>query len=41
VGSTPGDSSQIYHTYTAIPEPSSAAALLGGLGGLILLRRRR
>jgi autotransporter-associated beta strand protein len=34
-----GDNSQIYLTYTAIPEPS--AALLGGLGLLALLRRRR
>ena len=33
------DDTQIYLTYTAIPEP--AAALLGSLGGLLLLRRRR
>jgi autotransporter-associated beta strand protein len=39
VGAVPGDNSQIYLTYTAIPEPS--AALLGGLGMLLLLRRRR
>ena len=39
VGVAPGDDSQIYLTYTAIPEPS--AALLGGLGLLALLRRRR
>jgi autotransporter-associated beta strand protein len=34
-----GDNSQIYLTYTSIPEPR--AALLGGLGLLALLRRRR
>ena len=34
-----GDNSQIYLTYTVIPEPK--AALLGGLGILLLLRRRR
>jgi autotransporter-associated beta strand protein len=34
-----GDDSQIYLTYSAIPEPR--AALLGGLGLLALLRRRR
>jgi autotransporter-associated beta strand protein len=34
-----GDNSQIYLTYTSIPEPR--AALLGGLGLLMLLRRRR
>jgi hypothetical protein len=39
VGVVPGDSSQIYLTYTAIPEP--AAALLGSFGLLTLLRRRR
>jgi autotransporter-associated beta strand protein len=39
VGAVPGDNSQIYLTYTAIPEPR--AALLGGLGLLMLLRRRR
>jgi autotransporter-associated beta strand protein len=39
VGVVPGDDSQIYLTYTAIPEPG--AALLGGLGLLALLRRRR
>jgi len=33
------DNSQIYLTYTAVPEPG--AALLGGLGLLALLRRRR
>lgn len=38
-GLLPGDNSQIYLTYTPIPEPS--AALLGGLGLLALLRRRR
>lgn len=39
VGVVPGDSSQIYLTYTAIPEPK--AVLLGCLGVLLLLRRRR
>jgi autotransporter-associated beta strand protein len=39
VGAVPGDSSQIYLTYAPIPEPR--AALLGGLGLLALLRRRR
>jgi autotransporter-associated beta strand protein len=39
VGDVPGDNSQIYLTYTAVPEPG--AALLGGLGLLTLLRRRR
>jgi hypothetical protein len=34
-----GDASQIYLTYTAIPEPRSA--LLGGMGLILLLRRRR
>jgi autotransporter-associated beta strand protein len=34
-----GDNTQIYLTYTAVPEPR--AALLGGLGLLMLLRRRR
>lgn len=34
-----GDNSQIWVTYTAIPEPK--AALLGCLGILLLLRRRR
>jgi autotransporter-associated beta strand protein len=38
-GAMPGDNSQIYLTYTAVPEPG--AALLGGLGLLALLRRRR
>ena len=38
-GALPGDSSQIYLTYTAVPEPGSA--LLGALGMLALLRRRR
>ncbi len=38
-GALPGDNSQIYLTYTAIPEPR--AALLGGLGLLMILRRRR
>ncbi len=38
-GVVPGDASQIYVTYTAIPEPK--AALLGCLGILLLLRRRR
>jgi MYXO-CTERM domain-containing protein len=36
----PGDNSQIYLTYvTAVPEPG--AALIGSLGLLALLRRRR
>ncbi|MES2981528.1 MAG: autotransporter-associated beta strand repeat-containing protein [Verrucomicrobiota bacterium] len=39
VGVVPGDASQIYVTYTAIPEPK--AVLLGCLGVLLLLRRRR
>ena len=39
VGAVPGDSSQIYLTYIPVPEPR--AALLGGLGLLALLRRRR
>jgi autotransporter-associated beta strand protein len=34
-----GDNTQLYLTYTAVPEPR--AALLGGLGLLALLRRRR
>ncbi len=38
-GSFGGDSSQIYVTYTAIPEPSTM--LLGAFGLLALLRRRR
>ena len=38
-GAMPGDISQIYLTYTPIPEPG--AALLGGLGLLALFRRRR
>lgn len=38
-GFLPGDDSQIYLTYTPIPEPG--AALLGCLGFLALLRRRR
>lgn len=40
VGAVPGDNSQIYLTYTAIPEPN-VAALIGALGGILLLRRRR
>ena len=39
VDAVPGDNSQIYLTYTPIPEPR--AALLGGIGLLMLLRRRR
>jgi autotransporter-associated beta strand protein len=39
VGAVPGDDTQIYLTYTAIPEPG--AALIGSLGLLALLRRRR
>ncbi len=38
-GSIGGDNSQIWLTYTAIPEPK--AVLLGCLGVLLLLRRRR
>ena len=38
-GALPGDNSQIYLTYTAVPEPR--AALLGGIGLLMILRRRR
>jgi MYXO-CTERM domain-containing protein len=38
-GLVPGDNSQIYLTDTAEPEPDGA--LLGGLGLLALLRRRR
>lgn len=38
-GSMPGDNTQLYLTYAAVPEPR--AALLGGLGLLALLRRRR
>lgn len=38
-GAVPGDSSQIYLTYAAIPEPD--AAILGCLGLLAMLRRRR
>jgi fibronectin-binding autotransporter adhesin len=38
-GTIGGDNTQIWLTYTAIPEPK--AALLGGLGLLLLLRRRR
>ena len=34
-----GDNTQLYLTYTAVPEPR--AALLGGLGLLMLVRRRR
>lgn len=39
VGAVPGDNSQIYLTYTPVPEPR--AALLGSLGLIALLRRRR
>jgi fibronectin-binding autotransporter adhesin len=39
VGVVPGDNSQIFLTYTPVPEPS--AALLGSLGLIALLRRRR
>jgi autotransporter-associated beta strand protein len=39
MGTIGGDSSQIYLTYTAVPEPG--AALIGSLGLLALLRRRR
>jgi autotransporter-associated beta strand protein len=38
-GFLPGDNTQIYLTYTAVPEPR--AALLGGLGLLLIVRRRR
>jgi autotransporter-associated beta strand protein len=38
-GTIGGDNSQIWLTYTAIPEPKTA--LLGVLGVLLLLRRRR
>lgn len=38
-GSIGGDDTQIFLTYTAVPEPR--AALLGTLGLLMLLRRRR
>jgi autotransporter-associated beta strand protein len=38
-GTIGGDNTQVWLTYTAIPEPK--AALLGGLGLLLLLRRRR
>ena len=39
VGAVPGDNSQIYLTYMPIPEPGTT--LLGGLGLLAMLRRRR
>jgi len=39
-GISGGDNTQLYLTYTAVPEPN-VAALLGGLGTLMLLRRRR
>ena len=39
VGAVSGDNTQIYPTYTAVPEP--AATNLGGLGMLTLLRHRR
>nr|MCU0750608.1 autotransporter-associated beta strand repeat-containing protein [Akkermansiaceae bacterium] len=39
VGVVPGDNSQIFLTYTPVPEPR--AALLGSLGLIALLRRRR
>jgi autotransporter-associated beta strand protein len=35
-----GDATQLYITYSAIPEPSTYAMLLGGLGLLAFLRRR-
>ncbi len=38
-GALPGDNSQIYLTYSPVPEPGTA--LLGALGVLALLRRRR
>ena len=38
-GVVPGDNTRLYLTYTAIPEPSTM--ILGGLGLLALLRRRR
>ena len=38
-GSIGGDNTGIYLTHTVVPEPR--AALLGGLGLLMLLRRRR
>jgi hypothetical protein len=38
-GSLPGDASQIYLTYTAVPEPGSV--LLAGLGLASAIRRRR
>ncbi len=39
-GSIGGDDTQIFLTYNPIPEPN-ASAILGGLGMLALLRRRR
>jgi autotransporter-associated beta strand protein len=39
-GEMTGDDTQVYLTYTAVPEPS-VTALFGGLGLLVLLRRRR
>lgn len=39
VGVVPGDNSQIFLTYTPVPEPR--AALLGSLGLIALLHRRR
>ncbi|MCX6874412.1 MAG: autotransporter-associated beta strand repeat-containing protein [Verrucomicrobia bacterium] len=38
-GEVPGDNTEVYVTYVAVPE--TAAAVLGSLGLLILLRRRR
>lgn len=37
---TGGDDTQLYITYTAIPEPSTYAMVLGGLLALALLRRQ-
>jgi len=39
----PADSSisDIYQTYTQVPEPSALALVAAGLSGLFLLRRRK